>query len=253
MTSGTPPRRGRPRLRRVRRGTRCADIARQTITGVCRRAPAPVAARSRACCCSWSSCVRAFLVTPFGIPSASMQDTLLVGDRILVSRTTAPGRPAARRHRRLRRVRGVQPARARARHRADPRRGRRRASSARASRPTTSSGSSGCRATTCGAARPTDASRSTASPSTEPYIAPGAEAEHHDLRRDGARRTGSGSWATTGARRPTRAPTSASRAAAWCRGTTSSARFGCDTGRSVGSDRSTDQAPMSPPVPRNGE
>ncbi len=33
--------------------------------------------------------VRAFLVTPFGIPSESMQDTLLVGDRILVSRTTA--------------------------------------------------------------------------------------------------------------------------------------------------------------------
>jgi signal peptidase I len=32
--------------------------------------------------------LRAFLVTPFGIPSASMQDTLLVGDRILVSRTT---------------------------------------------------------------------------------------------------------------------------------------------------------------------
>jgi signal peptidase I len=34
--------------------------------------------------------VRAFVVTPFGIPSASMQDTLLVGDRILVSRTTPP-------------------------------------------------------------------------------------------------------------------------------------------------------------------
>lgn len=34
--------------------------------------------------------VRAFLVTPFGIPSASMEDTLLVGDRILVSRLTAP-------------------------------------------------------------------------------------------------------------------------------------------------------------------
>ncbi|WP_076259801.1 signal peptidase I [Intrasporangium flavum] len=34
--------------------------------------------------------VRAFLVTPFGIPSESMEDTLLVGDRILVSRTTAP-------------------------------------------------------------------------------------------------------------------------------------------------------------------
>ncbi|GAA2745885.1 hypothetical protein GCM10009868_29110 [Terrabacter aerolatus] len=34
--------------------------------------------------------VRAFLVTPFGIPSQSMEDTLLIGDRILVSRTTAP-------------------------------------------------------------------------------------------------------------------------------------------------------------------
>jgi signal peptidase I len=32
--------------------------------------------------------VRAFLVTPFGIPSGSMEDTLLIGDRILVSRTT---------------------------------------------------------------------------------------------------------------------------------------------------------------------
>jgi signal peptidase I len=34
--------------------------------------------------------VRTFLVTPFGIPSGSMQDTLLIGDRILVSRLTAP-------------------------------------------------------------------------------------------------------------------------------------------------------------------
>lgn len=34
--------------------------------------------------------VRAFFVTPFGIPSESMQDTLLVGDRLLVSRTTPP-------------------------------------------------------------------------------------------------------------------------------------------------------------------
>ena len=33
---------------------------------------------------------RAFLVTPFGIPSASMEDTLLIGDRILVSRLTPP-------------------------------------------------------------------------------------------------------------------------------------------------------------------
>lgn len=34
--------------------------------------------------------VRAFVLTPFGIPSGSMQDTLLVGDRILVSRLAAP-------------------------------------------------------------------------------------------------------------------------------------------------------------------
>jgi signal peptidase I len=36
--------------------------------------------------------LRAFFVTPFGIPSESMQDTLLVGDRLLVSRTTPPDR-----------------------------------------------------------------------------------------------------------------------------------------------------------------
>ena len=34
--------------------------------------------------------VRAFFVTPFGIPSRSMEQTLLVGDRILVDRTTTP-------------------------------------------------------------------------------------------------------------------------------------------------------------------
>lgn len=34
--------------------------------------------------------LRAFVVTPFGIPSESMEDTLRVGDRILVSRLTPP-------------------------------------------------------------------------------------------------------------------------------------------------------------------
>ena len=34
--------------------------------------------------------VRAFFVTPFGIPSSSMEQTLLVGDRMLVERSTSP-------------------------------------------------------------------------------------------------------------------------------------------------------------------
>lgn len=34
--------------------------------------------------------VRTFVVTPFAIPSESMENTLLIGDRIIVTRTTAP-------------------------------------------------------------------------------------------------------------------------------------------------------------------
>lgn len=39
--------------------------------------------------------VKAYLVRSFYIPSASMQNTLLVGDRVLVNEPRARGRPAA--------------------------------------------------------------------------------------------------------------------------------------------------------------
>ncbi len=49
--------------------------------------------------------IQQFLVKPYRIPSASMEDTLLIGDRVLVDRISWRfSEPAARRHR------GVPPA-----------------------------------------------------------------------------------------------------------------------------------------------
>ncbi len=59
-------------------------------------------------CCS-CSCVRAFFVTPFGIPSGSMQDTLLSATGSSSAARPRPSELRARRHRRLRRVPGLQP------------------------------------------------------------------------------------------------------------------------------------------------
>ena len=52
--------------------------------------------------------IKTFLVQAFYIPSASMQNTLEAGDRVLVSKLSpGPLEPAPRRHRRLRRPRRV--------------------------------------------------------------------------------------------------------------------------------------------------
>ena len=111
MSAETPP---RPRGRR----RAFARAARRADTAALRWLLGP----GERCCCSCCSCAPSSS-TPFGIPSASMEDTLARRRPDPREPAHRARGPAARRHRRLRRVPGLQPARPRAGHRADPRRG----------------------------------------------------------------------------------------------------------------------------------
>ena len=109
-----------------------------------------------------------------------------------------------------------------------------------------------CPATGCAAARRTAASTVNGVAVTSPTSPRGTSAERHDVRRHAAAGTllGDGRPPRPLGRlaRPPRRP-------GWRHGarwTTSSAGFGCDTGRSIGSGRST-EGPQRSSVPRNGE